>query len=234
MDKRQERLPSNSVYQRRTLHFFVRSLLSLVSQASSSNDFERYVKLADFRRTLSADLSYAKEGNPIEAPVWRSPEITLDIPLGSPPDTWSFGTMVRRSLTASLTFPRVLTDLSGYRLPVLSLEAITMFPNPRTTTFPPNTPCTPSRSSPSTSTSSAPSRICTESCWLKQRVNVVAHLTPFVEKEMSCRQANGWHMPHKTGRMLPKDQAFFSRIMKMDPREKHTAKGLLKDEWLND
>jgi len=67
----------------------------------------------------------------------------------------------------------------------------------------------------------------------EERVDKVKHLTQVIQEGKPCRQENAWYMPKKTGRILPEDYGFFSRVMKMDPRERSTAKMILRDEWFN-
>lgn len=52
------------------------------------------VQFADCESTVPADSAYAKDGDLIGAPIWRSPEAHLRIPWGTQTDIWSFGAMV--------------------------------------------------------------------------------------------------------------------------------------------
>lgn len=52
-------------------------------------------KLADCGSTVPSDSAYAKDGDLIGAPVWRSPEAQLRFGWGTPTDIWSFGALVR-------------------------------------------------------------------------------------------------------------------------------------------
>lgn len=52
------------------------------------------VQLADCGSTVPSDSPYAKDGDLIGAPIWRSPEAQLRIGWGTPTDIWSFGTLV--------------------------------------------------------------------------------------------------------------------------------------------
>jgi serine/threonine protein kinase len=53
------------------------------------------VLLADFGSCVPSTSNYAKEGQPIGAAIFRSPEANLKLPWGTPTDIWSFGAMVR-------------------------------------------------------------------------------------------------------------------------------------------
>lgn len=50
--------------------------------------------LADFGNTVRNDSKYAKDGFPIGAPIFRSPEAALRLPWGCATDIWSLGTTV--------------------------------------------------------------------------------------------------------------------------------------------
>lgn len=52
------------------------------------------VQLADYGCTVPATSRYAKDGDLIGAPLWRSPEAHLGIGWGTSSDIWSFGAMV--------------------------------------------------------------------------------------------------------------------------------------------
>lgn len=53
------------------------------------------VELADVGSTYPADHKHAKNGVCIGAPVWRSPEVLLELPWNTSTDIWSFGVGVR-------------------------------------------------------------------------------------------------------------------------------------------
>jgi hypothetical protein len=52
-------------------------------------------QLGDLGGTYPADSKYAKEGMPVGAPMWASPEVIMETPWNTTTDIWSFGTMVR-------------------------------------------------------------------------------------------------------------------------------------------
>jgi serine/threonine protein kinase len=52
------------------------------------------IQLADLGGTVPEDSKWAKGGHTVGAPIWRSPELLLNLPWGTPTDIWSFGTMV--------------------------------------------------------------------------------------------------------------------------------------------
>lgn len=57
------------------------------------------VELAECGATYNVDHEFAKEGVPIGAPVWRSPEVIVQLPEGwnTATNIWSFGLCVRLS-----------------------------------------------------------------------------------------------------------------------------------------
>ncbi|PYI01179.1 serine/threonine protein kinase [Aspergillus sclerotiicarbonarius CBS 121057] len=52
------------------------------------------VQLADLENTVHIDSKFCKDRNLIGAPFWRSPEAQLGLEWGPPTDIWSFGAMV--------------------------------------------------------------------------------------------------------------------------------------------
>jgi hypothetical protein len=53
------------------------------------------VQLSDLGGTYLADSKYAKEGTPVRAPMWTSPEVIMKTPWNAATNIWSFGTVVR-------------------------------------------------------------------------------------------------------------------------------------------
>ncbi|KAG8164264.1 hypothetical protein KVR01_006182 [Diaporthe batatas] len=52
------------------------------------------VQLGDFGGSYHQDSEWAKSATPIGAPMWSSPEVLLEIPWNTATDIWSFGTLV--------------------------------------------------------------------------------------------------------------------------------------------
>lgn len=52
------------------------------------------VQLGDLGGACPADSIYAKEGTPIGAAIWSSPEVIMETPWNTATDIWSFGTVV--------------------------------------------------------------------------------------------------------------------------------------------
>ena len=55
------------------------------------------VQLGDLDGTCPIDSKWATSGTPLGAPMWRSPEMIMETPWGTPADIWSFGAMVSSS-----------------------------------------------------------------------------------------------------------------------------------------
>lgn len=89
----------------RTLHLGVTK--SKVTDIKPDNILVNYTKgdirfsdvqLGDLGGTYPADSRFAKEGTPIGAPMWTSPEVIMETPWNTATDIWSFGTMVCSNL----------------------------------------------------------------------------------------------------------------------------------------
>lgn len=52
------------------------------------------IQLGDLGGTYSEASTYAKEGIPVRAPMWSSPEVIMETPWNNAIDIWSFRTMV--------------------------------------------------------------------------------------------------------------------------------------------
>lgn len=52
------------------------------------------VQLGDLGGTYPASSKYAKEGIPVGAPMWSSPEVIMETPWNTATDIWSFGVVV--------------------------------------------------------------------------------------------------------------------------------------------
>lgn len=68
----------------------------LVNYRQESKEGNRFtdVQLADFGSTVHKDSGYARDGDSIGTPIFRSPEAHLQMRWGTSTDIWSFGAMV--------------------------------------------------------------------------------------------------------------------------------------------
>src|SRR6266516_7522201 len=79
----------------------IKSNIVFVTYGQGGN---RYVHLGDCGNTVPDDSPWAGGYEEIGAPIWRSPEATLQMgwdTLQSPTDIWSFNTMVSKILASS-------------------------------------------------------------------------------------------------------------------------------------
>ncbi|PGH11841.1 hypothetical protein AJ79_04638 [Helicocarpus griseus UAMH5409] len=127
------------------------------------------VQLADMGSTVPADSAYAKDGDMIGAPVWRSPEAHLQIGWGTPTDIWSFGALCQ----FFGPFPETYQEIAGPETLAISMYIHQSLPPENRKPF-----------------------------------------TRISKKEVSTE-----------------DRDFILKITKLDPRDRPTAKELLKDEW---
>jgi serine/threonine protein kinase len=57
------------------------------------------VQLGDLGGCYPTNSEWATSGTVVGAPMWTSPEILMELPWNTAADIWSFGTMVRDSVT---------------------------------------------------------------------------------------------------------------------------------------
>ena len=60
--------------------------------------------MADFGSTVHSDSSYARNGDPIGTPIFRSPEAHLQMKWGTATDSWSFGAMVSPGIVTAVMY----------------------------------------------------------------------------------------------------------------------------------
>lgn len=75
------------------------------------------VQLGDLGGTYPTDSKYAKEGTPVGAPMWTSPEVIMETSWNTATDIWSFGTVVHsnRYLTVRLRVLIIVVELAAYK-----------------------------------------------------------------------------------------------------------------------
>ncbi|RAL08545.1 putative serine/threonine protein kinase [Aspergillus homomorphus CBS 101889] len=155
----------------------------------------------DFGSTVPASSAYAKDGNMIGAPIWRSPEVHLRIGWGTAPDIWSFGATLISLLYGNNFFlfkPDVSADHEDYDLRILQrqCEFLGPFPLSYREICPPGT------------------------------LDVLARIMRGIPPE---RKRPFTRISEKELRRG--DKEFIVRIMRLDPRERPSAVELLRVRW---
>lgn len=163
------------------------------------------VQLGDLGGTYPADSKWAKQGTLVGAPVWRSPEMIMEAPWNTATDIWSFGAMV-----ISLIYGGNFFLFSPRGVPFGHEEYDLEIIKRQFKFFGPFPPKIHEVVSEQT---------CMSIIYLMELVPQ-SETTPFsriTEREV-CK----------------KDKEFILKIMKMDWRDRPTAKELLEDEWFKE
>ncbi|KAF2663521.1 serine/threonine protein kinase [Microthyrium microscopicum] len=160
------------------------------------------VQLGDLGGSYPMDSKWAKEGTPVGAPMWSSPEIIMERPWNTATDIWSFGAMLISLIYGGnfcLFRPRTVSyDHEEYGLEVLKRQFQYFGPFEKEYL------------------EIASPEVVQAIFWLMQEVPA-ATMTQFhrtTEREV-CQS----------------DKDFIGKIMKLDWRQRPTAKELLEDEW---
>ncbi|GIK02312.1 hypothetical protein Aspvir_006361 [Aspergillus viridinutans] len=163
------------------------------------------VQLGDLGGACSTNSAIAKEGTPIGAPMWSSPEVIMETPWNTATDIWSFGAVLISLIYGgnfNLFRPRTVPyGHEEYNLEVLKQQFRYFGPFP-----------------PKYEEIAGPETV-TAILYLMQEIPQ-SQTTPFqrtTEREV-CQ----------------KDKAFIGKIMMMDWRDRPTAKDLLQDEWFQE
>ncbi|EEH33299.2 hypothetical protein PAAG_04349 [Paracoccidioides lutzii Pb01] len=146
---------------------------------------------------------YAKDGDLIGAPIWRSPEPQLQIGWGTPTDIWSFGSLIITLVYGDNFFlfePDVPAGHEDYELRILTRQCQFFGPFPVTYQG-------------------------------ISSLETLAILT-YIMRSLPPEK----YKPFKriTEKEVSKvDRDFILKIMKLDPRDRPSARELLEDEWFN-
>ncbi|RHZ48867.1 hypothetical protein CDV55_101231 [Aspergillus turcosus] len=163
------------------------------------------VQLGDLGGACHVDSKWAKSGAPLGAPMWRSPEMIMETPWGTPTDIWSFGAVLI-SLIYGGDFNLFDPTTVPYGHEEYSLEVLKQ----QFRYFGPWPGKYEEVASPETVHAIM---------WIMQEIPK-SETTPFsmITENEVCK----------------KDKEFIMGIMKMDWRDRPTAKDLLGHEWFNE
>jgi serine/threonine protein kinase len=78
-----------------------------VNYKEGDNRFSE-VQLGDLGGCCTVYSSFAKEGTPVGAAMWSSPEVLMETPWNTATDIWSFGAVVSQAILNSRTAPNTL------------------------------------------------------------------------------------------------------------------------------
>lgn len=176
------------------------------------------MQLADFGSTLSKDSTYAKQGTQVGTPVYVGPEVFLELQWSTSLDIWSFGATVS---SRSMKQRKYMTDRLVFKL-------ISLMYGDGFDVFDPHIP-------------EDHNEYYAQILFKHHRV-----FGPFPYEEIADDLKIGaitmimQNSPLETLRSFHRvvakeisedDKAFVLRIMKLDPRDRLTAKQLLEDVW---
>jgi serine/threonine protein kinase len=180
------------------------------------------VQLADLESTVHITSRFCEDQDEIGTPIWRSPEAQLGLKWGPPTDIWSFGTMVIN----------IYAGLYSSRLILVVLKVISMIWGDNFFIFKPKVP----RGD--------------DEYELEILTKYHIYFGPFPPSyaDLADQETLGVLSlimndvpPEKlkpfslaSQREISKeDKEFILKIMKLDPRDRPTAKELLADEWFD-
>ncbi|KFX97766.1 hypothetical protein O988_04689 [Pseudogymnoascus sp. VKM F-3808] len=166
-------------------------------------------RLADLGNAVPIDSEYARDGFPIGAPIFRSPEAALQIPWGCATDIWSLGTTLI-SLIWGLNWhifkPSVSPDHEDYELEIMMKHCQYFGPYP----------------------------LSYQEIADLDKQSVLAHIMNTVGGATSGKDSRKPFYLIREKEISREDRAFLGRMMRLDPRDRPTARELLRDEWFED
>ncbi|KAL2368287.1 STE/STE20 protein kinase [Blastomyces gilchristii SLH14081] len=175
------------------------------ASASQRESEQRFtdVQLADLESTVHVTSRFCKNRDGIGTPIWRSPEAQLGIEWGPPTDVWSFGTMVISMIWGENFFIFKPKTPRGHEDYELDILAKYHI------YFGPYPP---------------------SYCDLanKETLMVLTYVMDTVPPEKIKPFSLASQREIST-----EDKEFILRIMKLDPRDRPTAKELLEDKWFD-
>ncbi|RJE25078.1 serine threonine protein kinase [Aspergillus sclerotialis] len=161
------------------------------------------VQLADCGSTVPADSAYARDGDLIGAPIWRSPEAQLRIGWSTSTDIWLFGAMLITLLYGDNFFlfkSDVPFGHEEYELKILKRQCQFFGPFPLTYR-----------------------EICPQ-----ETLNVLAHIMQSISPE----EKKPFNLISER-EISKEDKEFVLKIRKLNPRDRPSAAELLEDKWFD-
>ncbi|QKX54926.1 uncharacterized protein TRUGW13939_02016 [Talaromyces rugulosus] len=195
------------------------------SQGGSKQRFSD-VQLADLESTVLVTSQFCKNRDEIGTPIWRSPEAQLGLQWGPPTDIWSFGTMVIIIHTGHVYFCEM--NLSNHEFS----KVISMIWGENFCIFKPKVP----RGHDEYELD------------ILAKYNIYFGPFPPSYGDLADEETLGVlslimnDVPPEKLRpfslasqkeISKQDKEFILKLMKLDPRDRPTAKELIEDEWFN-
>ncbi|EER37734.1 serine/threonine protein kinase [Histoplasma capsulatum H143] len=161
------------------------------------------IQLADLESTVHITSRYCQECDGIGTPIWRSPEAQLGLQWGPPTDIWSFGTMVISMIWGDNFFIFKPKVPRGHD--EYELNILTQY-----------------------HVFFGPYPYSYSDLADRETLAILRYIMASVPPD----QLKPFQYASRK-EISPEDKEFILKIMKMDPRDRPTAKELLEDEWFN-
>ncbi|OJD13715.1 serine/threonine protein kinase [Emergomyces pasteurianus Ep9510] len=165
------------------------------------------VQLCDFEGTVRVDSPFCKDRHEIGTPISRSPEATMCLQWGPPTDIWSFGNMVISLIWGddfSIFKPPPGTPHDSKEYILKILEKYHIFFGPYPQSF---------------------GELCRDEGDAAVLNSVMRGVPPEKLKPFALASKR---------EISTEDKEFILKVMKIDPRDRPTAKELLKDDWFKE
>ncbi|KAI0997085.1 hypothetical protein K3495_g11102 [Podosphaera aphanis] len=174
------------------------------------------VALADLGQSLPVDHKFAKEGYGFGSPVWRSPESILGLPWNTSTDIWSFGLCVigllaGRYYNIMKPFDDTETDSNTTDLYFYGrvLRQHNLYFGPFESSF-------------------------TELAGEGEPKERIEPIVKYLSTKMKLLDRLGFLYFGMVNDIKKEEVEFIIRVMKLDPRDRLTARELLLDKWFAD
>lgn len=180
------------------------------------------VQLADLESTVHISSRFCEDQDEIGTPIWRSPEASLGLKWGPPTDIWSFGTMVIN----------IYAILGSLRLILVFLKVISMIWGDNFFIFKPKVP----RGHDDYELDILAKHHIYFGPFPPSYGDLADRETlgilSYVMKTVPPEKLKPFSLASQR-EISKKDKEFILKIMRLDPRDRPTAKELLADEWFD-